>query len=86
MLRAQAFIFLAVDIPLRLFMRPFVFINVERLVDPLNQPQLVIAVQNLEILRQFCILPMGFQQAMGKAVESAHPHSTAVDGLAVLPK
>ena len=60
MLRAQAFIFLAVDIPLRLFMRPFVFVDIERLINALDQSQLVVAVQNLEVLRQFCILPMGF--------------------------
>ncbi len=81
---AQAFVFLCVDVPLRLFMRPFVFVEVERLVNAFDQAQLVVAVQNLEILWQVSVLPMGFEQAMGQPVESAHPHGAAVDVLIVL--
>ncbi|MNO09998.1 hypothetical protein D3C81_2335830 [compost metagenome] len=50
MLRAQAFVFLAVDEPLGLTGRPALFVQAELADHPLDQPLLVIAVENLERL------------------------------------
>ncbi|MNI43711.1 hypothetical protein D3C73_980510 [compost metagenome] len=47
-LRAQAFVFLAVDEPLGLTGRPTLFVQAELADHPLDQPLLVIAVENLE--------------------------------------
>ncbi|MNY46701.1 hypothetical protein D3C86_1819050 [compost metagenome] len=49
-LRAQAFVFLAVDEPLGLTGRPALFVQAELADHPLDQPLLVIAVENLERL------------------------------------
>ncbi|MNV86012.1 hypothetical protein D3C71_1800090 [compost metagenome] len=49
-LRAQAFVFLAVDEPLGLTGRPTLFVQAELADHPLDQPLLVIAVENLERL------------------------------------
>jgi hypothetical protein len=60
MLWASAFIFLFVDVPLRLLVRPLVLVQIKRLVYTLDQAQLVVTVEDLEILRQVSVLPMGF--------------------------
>ncbi|MNO78142.1 hypothetical protein D3C76_692700 [compost metagenome] len=78
MLRAQAFVFLAVDEPLSLACRPLLFIQAELAHHPLDQALLVVAVENLEVLHQPGFLPVSPQQAMGQAVERAHPHAGRV--------
>lgn len=74
-LRAQALVFLAVDVPHRLTRRPLLLIDVQRLDDALEQPQLVVAVEDLEILRQVGFQVVGAQQTMRQAVEGADPHA-----------
>ena len=59
MVRAQPFIFLAVDVPHRLTRRPLLLIEVHRLNQTLQQTELVFAVEDLEILRQVGIQMMG---------------------------
>jgi hypothetical protein len=72
---AQALVFLAVDVPHRLTRRPLLLVNVQRLDDALEQPQLVVAVEDLEILRQVGLQVVGAQQAVRQAVEGADPHA-----------
>ncbi len=74
MLRPQPLILLAVDKPLRLFRRPATLVNLVLPHHPLDQPQLVIAVQDLEIFRQAGILPVRAQQPVSNTVESTKPH------------
>ncbi|VGP98793.1 hypothetical protein SB00610_04850 [Klebsiella quasipneumoniae subsp. similipneumoniae] len=75
MVRAQPFIFLAVDVPHRLTRRPLLLIEVHRLNQTLQQAQLVFAIEDLEILRQVGVQMVRAQQAVGQAVEGAHPHA-----------
>lgn len=79
MVRSQAFVFLAVDVPHRLTRRPLLLIEVHRLNQALKQAQLVFAIEDLEVLRQVGIKVMGAQQPVRQAVESADPH-TALGG------
>ena len=72
----QALVFLAVDVPHRLTRRPLLLVDVQRLDDALEQPQLVVAVEDLEILRQVGFQVVGAQQTMRQAVEGADPHAT----------
>ena len=41
---------------------------------PFDQPELVVGVNDLEVLRQAGILPVGAQQPVGNGVEGADPH------------
>ena len=70
----SALVLVTVDEPDRLTCRPFLFVDIERAHDPLDQPQLVIRIQYLEVLRQACLLPVHAQQAVGNAVKRADPH------------
>ncbi|MNM52321.1 hypothetical protein D3C81_633980 [compost metagenome] len=79
MLRAQAFVFLAVDEPLRLARRPALFIQAQLADHPLDQALLVVAVEDLEVLVQPRLLPVRAQQAVRQAVEGAYPHAGRVD-------
>ena len=47
--------------------------------DALDQPLLIIAVEDLEVLHQACFLPVRPQQAVRQAVEGTHPHAGRVD-------
>jgi hypothetical protein len=51
-----------------------VLVEVERLDDLLDEPQLILAVEDLEALRQAGFAPVQPQQPMREAVESAEPH------------
>ena len=79
MVRAQPFIFLAVDVPHRLTRRPLLLIEIHRLNQTLEQAQLVFAVEDLEVLRQVGVKVMSAQQPVRQSVESADPH-TALGG------
>jgi hypothetical protein len=48
----KTFIFLSVDKPLRLLGRPARLIEVQLSANTLDHPQLIIAIENLELLRQ----------------------------------
>ena len=72
---AQTFIFLRIDIPLSLFWWPARFVQRQLPAHTLDQTQLVIAVQDLEILRQAGLFPVRLQQAMSQAVKSPDPHA-----------
>ncbi|MNP17036.1 hypothetical protein D3C76_1094560 [compost metagenome] len=73
--RAQPFVFLAVDVPHRLTRRPLLLVEIHRLDQALEQTQLVFAVEDLEILRQIRVHVVRTQQAVRQPVESAHPHA-----------
>ncbi len=75
MLRAQAFVLLPVDEPLRLAGRPALLVQAQLADHPLDQALLVVAVEDLEVFRQLGFLPVRAQQAMGQAVEGADPHA-----------
>ena len=73
--RAQPFVFLPVDEPLRLLGRPARLIEVEFAANALDDPQLIVAIENLELLGQSCLAPMRFQESMREAVEGPHPET-----------
>ncbi|CAI8916143.1 hypothetical protein EMIT0196MI5_30307 [Pseudomonas sp. IT-196MI5] len=75
----QAFVFLPVDEPLGLTGRPALFVQTELADHPLDQPLLVVAVENLERLAQARFLPVRPQQAVRQAVEGTDPHAGRVD-------
>jgi hypothetical protein len=78
-LRAQAFVFLPVDEPLRLTRRPALFVQAQLADHPLDQALLIVAVENLEGLGSARFLPVRPQQAVRQAVEGADPHAGRVD-------
>ena len=71
----EAFVFLRVDIPLALFCRPFIFVDLQGAIDALDQPELVVAVENLKVLYQAGFPPVVSKQPVGKPVEGANPHA-----------
>ncbi len=75
MLRTPALVLAAVDKPLQLFWWPLRLVQFQRLYGPLDQPQLVLGVQNLKALRQTGLLPMAAQQPMRQPVKGADPHT-----------
>ena len=75
MMRAQPFIFLAIDVPHRLTRRPLLLVEVHRLNQTLQQTQLVFAIEDLKILRQVSVQMVGPQQAMRQPVECPDPHA-----------
>ena len=72
----EAFILLPVDIPLALFRRPFIFVDLQRAIDAFDQPELVVAVEDLKVLYQAGFPPVASKQPVGKSVESSNPHAT----------
>ena len=84
MLRAQALVLLAVDKPLGLARRPALFVEAQVADHPLDQPLLVVAVEDLEGLAQAGFLPVRPQQAVRQAVEGAHPHAGRADAQQLL--
>ena len=75
MMWAQPFVFLAVDVPHRLTRRPLLLIQVHRFDQALQQAQLVLAVEDLEILRQTGVKMVRAQQAVRQTMEGADPHA-----------
>jgi hypothetical protein len=59
--------------------RPALLVQTELADHPLDQPLLVVAVENLEGLAQPGFLPVRPQQAVRQAVEGADPHAGRVD-------
>ena len=76
MLGPQTLVLLRIDEPLDLLRNPAAVVDLEVLQQALDQPQLVVRIDDLEILRQFCFLPVPPQQAVRKAVERADPEMT----------
>ncbi len=72
---AQALVLLAVDEPGGLARRPALFVQPQLADHPLDQTLLIVGVDDLEVLRQARFLPVLAQQAVGDAVEGAHPHA-----------
>lgn len=83
-LRAQAFVLLPVDEPLRLAGRPALLVQAQLADHPLDQALLVIAVEDLEILRQPRLTPVRAQQPMGQAMEGPYPHALRADAQQLL--
>ena len=73
MLRAQALILLGVDEPLDLLRHPAAVVEFEVLYQALDEPQLVVRVDDLEVLWQICLAPVAPQHAVCEAVEGADP-------------
>ena len=71
--RTFALVLTSVDIPLGLLGRPLGIIQPHLADHPLDHALLIFAVEDLKILGQFRILPMGSQQAVGDSVESSDP-------------
>ncbi len=69
------FVLLRVDPPGDLPRREACLVQFQRLHHALDQALLVVAVQHLEAFRQPGVLPVQAQQAVGDAVEGAHPHA-----------
>ena len=72
-LRPQALVFLPVDEILNLAWHPAAVIDLEVLQQALDQPQLVVRVDDLKILRQPGFTPVTAQQPVRKAVKRADP-------------
>ena len=68
-------ILLGVDVPLALLGRPPFFVNLEGSVNPLDQPQLVIRIEDMKIFRQTGFLPVAAQKTVGQAMKSPDPHA-----------
>ncbi len=83
-LRAQAFVFLAVDEPLSLACRPLLFVQPQLAHHPFDQALLIVAVQNLKVLHKPRFLPVSTQEPMRQTVECPHPHSCRVDAQQLL--
>ena len=74
-LRSLAVVLARVDEPLRLLGWPFVVVQIETTDDALHDPQLIVGIDDLEIVRQAGVASMGTQHAVGDVVESANPHA-----------
>ena len=68
-----------VDEPLHLPGRPPGLVQLHGLQDALDEPQLVIGVEDLESLRQARFLPMCAQQAVRESMKGANPHGAGRD-------
>src|SRR5210317_1846206 len=71
----QAFVFLAVDIPLALFGGPALFVDLQFSVDAFDEAQLIVAIEDLEVLNQSGLFPVRPQQSVSKSVKRAYPHA-----------
>ncbi len=67
------FVFLAVDVPLDLFGWITTVVDIVLFHQALDQTYLIIAIQNLEVLRQLRFTPMLLQQPVSKPVEGTDP-------------
>lgn len=77
MLRTATFVLLLVDPPAHLLGWILALVQLQRLHHALDQPQLVVAVHDLEAFRQPRVLPMQPQQPMRQPMEGADPHPAA---------
>ena len=74
-LGALAFVLARIDKPLRLARRPPGLVQLQITEYAADGAVLVIAVEDLEGLRQTGVLPVHAQQTMGQGVKGAHPHT-----------
>ncbi len=70
----QPFLFAARNEPLHLAGREALVVDRVVFEQPFDQAELVVGVDDLEVLRQAGVLPMGAQQPVGNGVEGADPH------------
>ena len=70
---ANPLVLLFIDKPGRLFRWPALLIEIHLLDQAAHQPQLVLAVEDLEVLGQVGLLPVAAQQAVGQSVEGPYP-------------
>ena len=75
LLRAPALFLMTIDKTKHLARRPVGLVEVKVLQGALDQPPLILGVENLEALRQAGLLPMRAQQTMRQAVKGANPHA-----------
>ena len=73
MRRTTAFVFLAIDKPLNLLGRVATVIDVVFFHQTFDQAHLIIAIENLKVLRQLCFTPVLLQQAVSESVKGSHP-------------
>ena len=74
LMRTQPFFLAARDERLHLARRIALVVDAVVLEQALDQPELVIAVDDLKMLGQAGVLPVGAQQPMGDGVEGTNPH------------
>jgi hypothetical protein len=74
---AVPFVLVVIDEPLDFAWHPPGLVQLHGLHDLLDEPQLVLAVEDLEGLRQVRVAPVHAQQAVRDAMERAHPHRAA---------
>ncbi|MCY1232754.1 hypothetical protein D9M72_452660 [compost metagenome] len=77
--RAQALLLGVVDEVLQVLGRVLLIIDIERLEQPLERRELVLAVQDGKGLGQARVAEMRAQHAVAQAVEGADPHAAGVD-------
>ena len=80
LVRAQALLLGAGDEVLQLPRRKPLVVDVVRLVQPLDQRQLILRVHDLEELRQIRVAVVRAQHPVAQAVKRADPHAAHVDG------
>ena len=73
--RAQTLVLLRIDVPLALLRGPFVLVDLQGAIYAFNEPQLVVAIEYLEVLYQARFLPMGAQESMSQTVKRTNPHA-----------
>ena len=76
---AQALVLAAIDKALHLTRRPAAFIQLQPAANALDQPLLVVGIENLEIAGQTGVLPMGLQQTVRQTVKGPHPQALGAD-------
>ena len=74
----QALVFLSIDEILDFARHPATVIDLETLQEAFDEPQLIVGIDDLKILRQPGLAPVPPQQAMGQAVKRADPE--VIDG------
>ena len=79
LVRAQALLLRAGDEVLQLPRRKALVVDAVRLVQPLDQRELVLRVHDLEELRQVRVAVVRAQHPVAQAVERADPHAARVD-------
>ena len=76
---APALILVIIDVPSHLPRWKALFIDVGRFAQPLDECKLVLAVENLESLRQTGIAVMRAQKTVAQSVKGAHPHAARIN-------
>ena len=74
-MRTQSLVLLAIDEALDLTRRPASLVDLHLLEQPLDEPKLIVRVEDLELLGQTRILPVRAQKAMSQTMEGTDPHA-----------